>query len=84
MEILVPTSALAFQQAKESLAVYELASGQLLNLHKSIMVPIEIPKHLPLWLIDTGCQISKAGEIQKCVGAPWEVSLTEAQLHTFC
>jgi hypothetical protein len=84
MGIFIPATAYAFCQAKESLAVYELASGQKLNLSKSVIVPFGLPDDLPQWVTDTGCNISKHGKIQKYLGAPWGVGLSEARLHTYC
>jgi hypothetical protein len=84
MGMFIPATAHAFGQAKEILAVYELASGQKLNLSKSVIVPFGLPEDTQHWVTETGCHISKVGEIQKYLGAPWGVGLSEAQLHTYC
>jgi hypothetical protein len=57
--------------------VYENASGQLLNLAKTVRIPLGLPEQLPDWLKDTGCYLSKPGEIQRYLSGPWGVGLTK-------
>jgi hypothetical protein len=83
MGMFIPATGEAFQQVKTHLTDYEKASGQLLSLTKSVVVPFGLP-NLPLWLTELGCSISKPGQVQRYLGAPWGIGLSDAQLHNFC
>jgi hypothetical protein len=83
MGMFIPAMEEAFYQAKAHLQDYELASGQLLNLTKSVVIPFGLPS-LPPWLTEIGCTISQPGQVQRYLGAPWGIGLSEAQLHNFC
>ncbi|KAL3681274.1 hypothetical protein R1sor_024230 [Riccia sorocarpa] len=50
-----------FRTARETITEFEVASGAMLNLQKSIIIPMgtEDP---PAWLRDTGCTVAALGE----------------------
>jgi hypothetical protein len=83
MGMFIPATEEAFHQAKAHLTDYELASGQLLNLTKSVVIPFGLP-NLPSWLTELGCSINQPGQVQKYLGAPWGIGISDAQLHNFC
>lgn len=60
-----------FQQAREVIAIFEDISGALLNVGKSVMVPIFLPEsQYPDWMDSVGCVVAKPGEVQEYLGCP--------------
>lgn len=78
-----PATLDAFQEAQAAIQFYETASGSKLNLHKSSIIPFNIP-HTATWLQNTGCIISEPETLHEYLGAPWGANLHPNQLFTSC
>lgn len=81
--IFIPASEENFNKLQGLLRIYELASGAKINLSKTGIIFLAM-NDIPQWLTDTGCKISKSGEIQKYLGAPIGYQLKLSTLHDFC
>ncbi|CAM6097625.1 unnamed protein product [Calypogeia fissa] len=81
--VFIPASELAFNQLKDALSIYELASGARLNLAKFVIIPLALPD-IPIWLRQSGGVISEAGMVHKYLGAPIGWDLKPTVLHNFC
>lgn len=60
----------AFEQAKNALRFYELATCAKMNLSKSEVVPF-VMEEIPVWLRNTGCKICLPAKVQQYLGAPF-------------
>lgn len=72
-----------FTKLQEALHLYEWASGEKLNLAKSVIIPLTLAM-IPQWLKDTGCSISKPREIQKYLHAPFGLWIKRNEMYNFC
>jgi hypothetical protein len=81
--IFIPATENAFLKLKDCISLYESASGAKLNLQKLIITPIATDIIQP-WIINTGCQIASEGKINKYLGAPFGINLTNSAVQNFC
>lgn len=79
----IPATEIAFEQARIALGCYEMATGALLNLAKSKVIPFALDEP-PAWLQNMGCTISEPGEVLRYLGAPFGCELLVSQMHIFC
>lgn len=66
--ILLPASEQAFKELEGAIWLYELASGEKLNIQKSSFITLGLSA-IPQWLADKGCPIQGPGDILKYLGA---------------
>ncbi|KAL3689319.1 hypothetical protein R1sor_015628 [Riccia sorocarpa] len=59
-----------FDEARKRIALFETASGALLNVSKSLLIPMGglNRQQLPEWLGNTGCRIAETGQRFKYLG----------------
>ncbi|KAL3694948.1 hypothetical protein R1sor_008599 [Riccia sorocarpa] len=59
-----------FRAAREKITLFEEASGTLLNVQKSVIIPLGMldARLPPPWLNETGCTIAAPGDRFKCLG----------------
>lgn len=58
-----------FHEAMDVIAIYERASGEKLNVAKSIVISFGLPV-IPLWLLNLGCFISSPRVIHIYIWVP--------------
>ncbi|KAL3698475.1 hypothetical protein R1sor_012551 [Riccia sorocarpa] len=65
----------AFGELQEAVRCYERISGAKLNLQKSTVIPLGL-ETIPDWLQNSGCHITRKGEIVRYLGFPigWGIS----------
>lgn len=83
VRVFIPTKERNFTKLQEALNLYELASGAKLNLAKSVIIPLALPK-IPQWLHNTSCSINKPREIHKYLGVPFGYQLKKIEMYNFC
>lgn len=81
--IFIPAKEISFRKLQDALKIYELASGAMLNLEKSVIVPLTL-HIIPQWLQDTGYTISNPREILLYLGAPFGNQIRAIDMYNFC
>lgn len=81
--IFIPIGENSFAKLQDPLYLYKLASRAKLNLAKSIIIPLALPK-IPQWLWNIGCTNNNLGEVQKCLGAPFGHQVKKMDMYSFC